>query len=61
MSRGEAAVTGVGSVSPAGAGTGKLWDALIAGKSLAATDGALVGLPVDFFGGQNAVLIMRAA
>jgi 3-oxoacyl-[acyl-carrier-protein] synthase II len=48
MNHGEAAITGVGSVSPAGAGTGKLWDALIAGKSLATTDDALAGLPVDF-------------
>lgn len=48
MTGGEIAVTGMGSVSPAGIGTRVLWDALVAGKSLAARDDALAGLPVDF-------------
>jgi 3-oxoacyl-[acyl-carrier-protein] synthase II len=44
----EIAVTGLGSVSAAGIGVDALWQALTAGISLAATDPALAGLPVDF-------------
>jgi 3-oxoacyl-[acyl-carrier-protein] synthase II len=47
-SDGEVAVTGMGAVSAAGIGVGALSKALTAGTSLAATDEALAGLPVDF-------------
>ncbi|MCL2535349.1 MAG: hypothetical protein FWE39_14410, partial [Nocardiaceae bacterium] len=41
-------VTGLGLVTAAGVGTEPTWRAVCAGKSAAATDPALAGLPVDF-------------
>lgn len=41
-------VTGLGLVTAAGVGTEPAWRAVCAGKSTAATDPALSGLPVDF-------------
>ncbi|GAA2967327.1 beta-ketoacyl-[acyl-carrier-protein] synthase family protein [Streptomyces enissocaesilis] len=48
MRRGEVAVTGLGLVTPAGTDIGANWSALRAGRSLAAEDPSLAGLPVDF-------------
>ncbi|MFJ9381401.1 beta-ketoacyl-[acyl-carrier-protein] synthase family protein [Streptomyces sp. NPDC101455] len=46
--RPEIAVTGLGLVTPAGHTAGANWAALCRGRSLAATDPELAGLPVDF-------------
>ncbi|MGW0859692.1 beta-ketoacyl-[acyl-carrier-protein] synthase family protein, partial [Streptomyces sp. NPDC002690] len=43
----EAAVTGIGMITPAGANAIATWDAVCAGKSLARRDPVLAGLPVD--------------
>jgi 3-oxoacyl-[acyl-carrier-protein] synthase II len=45
---GDVAITGLGLVTPAGAGVAAGWAALCAGEPLAATDPDLAGLPVDF-------------
>ncbi|MGW0708280.1 beta-ketoacyl-[acyl-carrier-protein] synthase family protein [Streptomyces sp. NPDC002643] len=42
------AVTGLGLVTPAGEGAEAAWQTVLAGRSLAAPDPALAGLPVDF-------------
>ncbi|MFJ2818834.1 beta-ketoacyl-[acyl-carrier-protein] synthase family protein [Streptomyces sp. NPDC087294] len=42
------AVTGLGLVTPAGVGWEATWKGVLAGQSVAATDPALAGLPVDF-------------
>ncbi|MEU9117186.1 beta-ketoacyl-[acyl-carrier-protein] synthase family protein [Streptomyces sp. NPDC048483] len=44
----EIAVTGLGLVTPAGVGVQATWDGLLSGRSLAATDEQLAGLPVNF-------------
>ncbi|MBC2878612.1 MULTISPECIES: beta-ketoacyl-[acyl-carrier-protein] synthase family protein [Streptomyces] len=46
--RSEVAVTGLGLVTPAGHTASANWEALCRGRSLAATDPELAGLPVDF-------------
>lgn len=46
--RPEVAVTGLGLVTPAGHTTEANWEALCQGRSLAAPDPELAGLPVDF-------------
>ncbi|MFF3743337.1 beta-ketoacyl-[acyl-carrier-protein] synthase family protein [Streptomyces kronopolitis] len=43
----EVAVTGLGVVSPAGIGARATWDELLTGRSTAARDPELAGLPVD--------------
>jgi 3-oxoacyl-[acyl-carrier-protein] synthase II len=43
----EIAVTGLGLVTPAGIGTSATWDGVCAGRSTAAADPRLAGLPVD--------------
>ncbi|MDX3386038.1 beta-ketoacyl-[acyl-carrier-protein] synthase family protein [Streptomyces niveiscabiei] len=43
-----AAVTGLGMITPAGVGWEETWRGVLAGRSMAATDPALAGLPVDF-------------
>lgn len=43
----EAAVTGLGVISPAGIGARATWDSLLTGRSTAARDPGLAGLPVD--------------
>ncbi|MFE9252567.1 beta-ketoacyl-[acyl-carrier-protein] synthase family protein [Streptomyces sp. NPDC007088] len=48
MNRRAVAVTGLGAVSPAGLGTGALWDALCAGRSLARRLPELGSAPVGF-------------
>ncbi|MGW2601615.1 beta-ketoacyl-[acyl-carrier-protein] synthase family protein [Streptomyces klenkii] len=48
MSKGDVAVTGLGLVTPAGTGVAATWEGLLAGRSLAARDPLLAGLPVDF-------------
>ncbi|MDJ1130737.1 beta-ketoacyl-[acyl-carrier-protein] synthase family protein [Streptomyces iconiensis] len=45
--RGHAVVTGIGLVTPGGCDPEVNWKAVAAGRSLAATDPALAGLPVD--------------
>ncbi|WP_309235627.1 beta-ketoacyl synthase N-terminal-like domain-containing protein [Streptomyces sp. TRM64462] len=53
------AVTGIGLVTPAGPDAETTWDGLLDGRSVAARDALLIGLPVDFscrvagFGGQD--------
>lgn len=47
-SRFDVAVTGIGMLTPAGIGVNTSWANILAGKSLAAPDPALAGLPVDF-------------
>lgn len=44
----EAAITGLGLVTPAGIGVKENWDRLLSGVSCAATDEELRGSPVDF-------------
>ncbi|MBB4893590.1 3-oxoacyl-[acyl-carrier-protein] synthase II [Streptomyces olivoverticillatus] len=48
MSEREAAVTGIGMVTPAGIGREATWEGLCAGFGLARGDADLAGLPVDF-------------
>lgn len=43
----EAAVTGIGMITPAGHHTSTTWTTMCAGKSLARSDPGLAGLPVD--------------
>lgn len=43
----DAAVTGLGVISPAGIGARATWDGLLTGRSTAARDVELAGLPVD--------------
>ncbi|MEU8996259.1 beta-ketoacyl-[acyl-carrier-protein] synthase family protein [Streptomyces caniferus] len=43
----EVAVTGLGVISPAGIGARATWDGLLTGRSTAARDPELAGLPVD--------------
>ncbi|WP_327706651.1 beta-ketoacyl-[acyl-carrier-protein] synthase family protein [Streptomyces decoyicus] len=43
----EVAVTGLGVISPAGIGAQATWDGLLTGRSTAARDPELAGLPVD--------------
>ncbi|MFI6767416.1 beta-ketoacyl-[acyl-carrier-protein] synthase family protein [Streptomyces sp. NPDC050355] len=45
---GDLAVTGIGLVTPAGAGTAQTWAGVCAGRGTAAEDPALAGLPVSF-------------
>ncbi|MEU7164438.1 beta-ketoacyl-[acyl-carrier-protein] synthase family protein [Streptomyces morookaense] len=45
---GALAVTGIGLVTPAGIGTRRTWEGVCAGRSTAARDPELAGLPVDF-------------
>lgn len=47
-SRFDAAVTGIGMVTPAGVGVAASWAAILGGGSVAARDPVLAGLPVDF-------------
>ncbi|WP_327269561.1 beta-ketoacyl-[acyl-carrier-protein] synthase family protein [Streptomyces sp. NBC_01218] len=44
---GEAAVTGLGMITPAGPDTAATWTSVCAGRSLARTDPELAGLPVE--------------
>ena len=48
MTRFDAAVTGLGLVTPAGIGVGANWERICAGESTASTDPALEGIAVDF-------------
>ncbi|MFD9337403.1 beta-ketoacyl-[acyl-carrier-protein] synthase family protein [Streptomyces sp. NPDC060028] len=48
MSTRQVAITGLGLVTSAGHSTRTVWDTMCAGRSLAARDPALAGLPVDF-------------
>ncbi|MEV5342115.1 beta-ketoacyl-[acyl-carrier-protein] synthase family protein [Streptomyces sp. NPDC052676] len=48
MSVEPAVITGLGAVTPAGTTLDDIWSALCAGRSLAAPDPRLAGLPVDF-------------
>ncbi|MFD6422909.1 beta-ketoacyl-[acyl-carrier-protein] synthase family protein [Streptomyces sp. NPDC060198] len=43
----EAAVTGIGMITPAGGNAATTWDGVCAGRSLARPDPVLAGLPVD--------------
>jgi 3-oxoacyl-[acyl-carrier-protein] synthase II len=43
-----AAITGIGMVTPAGLTTDETWNSVLEGRSTAAPDPALAGLPVDF-------------
>ncbi|MEV6956480.1 beta-ketoacyl-[acyl-carrier-protein] synthase family protein [Streptomyces sp. NPDC051183] len=43
----EVAVTGIGMITPGGSTTDATWDSVCRGRSLARTDRALAGLPVD--------------
>jgi 3-oxoacyl-[acyl-carrier-protein] synthase II len=47
-SRFDVAVTGIGMLTPAGVGAGVSWANILGGKSVAAPDPVLAGLPVDF-------------
>ncbi|WP_424893551.1 beta-ketoacyl-[acyl-carrier-protein] synthase family protein [Streptomyces sp. XH2] len=53
MSEGDVAVTGLGLVTAAGVGVAATWDGLLAGRSRAARDPRLAGLPVDFSCGSD--------
>ncbi|MFJ9419081.1 beta-ketoacyl-[acyl-carrier-protein] synthase family protein [Streptomyces sp. NPDC101227] len=44
----DVAVTGLGLVTPAGIGVQSTWDGMLSGRSRAATDEQLAGLPVNF-------------
>jgi 3-oxoacyl-[acyl-carrier-protein] synthase II len=48
VTRREVAVTGIGTVTPAGFGTEKTWQGVAGGMPTAAPDPELAGLPVDF-------------
>ncbi|WP_030022827.1 beta-ketoacyl-[acyl-carrier-protein] synthase family protein [Streptomyces monomycini] len=48
MNEHTAAVTGIGMVTPLGIGTRPTWQGLLSGRSAAASDPELKGLPVDF-------------
>ncbi|GAA2954522.1 hypothetical protein GCM10010446_44450 [Streptomyces enissocaesilis] len=48
MSGRDIAVTGIGTVTPAGIGTAATWGHLLTGRPTAAPDPLLVGLAVDF-------------
>ncbi|PSJ28857.1 3-oxoacyl-ACP synthase [Streptosporangium nondiastaticum] len=53
MSEGDVAVTGLGLVTAAGVGVTATWEGLLAGRSRAAPDPRLAGLPVDFSCGSD--------